>query len=595
VGGAISTEGSSNFQVTVTDCKFESNDGGDGGGAIAAQQDMTLKVDNCEFKSNTAATGGVMWVSDQALAVVEKSNFNSNSARFGASLAQNLAGEYQVSDSQFTKGNAVFDGGAVFATLTATCCSQFQNVKFEDNSATVAGGAFYFAARTPPSSCKNDWKKNLGKEDKSYGKTLEYCFDCEFKDNVAGYGPNYATGASVLKLESDIIKRLSPSEPFEMSFLLVDYYDQTLKGFIDALVKIKVNNGSVLRGEQSKRPERDGSVTFSNLRWGSKPGSKVSILFYTQPATTETGYSVQIRDCGSDQVLYSDYDEKYNNNDGELVWYCLSIQDPDDIVKGLTYAGVAVILFLSFVFLSLLVWKRNKKPIQNASPVFCYCVVAGVVLSAISVSMWTKADNGMCVLRGWLLVLGTSLMFGSLFVREWRLLWIFKNTNVNRRIFTNLDLAKGLALIVSINLVVLIVWTAVAPPYRVEKIKTGNEDEITYECDASFPSSVFIIILIVLQALLLAFNCIVSFFLRNIPSSFNESKHIAFTVYNSAIMMIVGIVLIIVFNDDKTAVLVIIALVSPFLLIDTGIINSSNSLNFGEINRPYCSDAWWFS
>jgi len=131
-----------------------------------------------------------------------------------------------------------------------------------------------------------------------------------------------------------------------------------------------------------------------------------------------------------------------------------------------------------------------------------------------------------------------------------------------------LDLAKGLAFILAVNLVVLIVWTAVAPPYRVESIdiaaddSVGDSDEITYECDISFPSSVFVIILIVLQALLLAFNCVVSFLLRNIPSSFNESKHIAFTVYNSAIMMAVAIVLIIVFNDDKTAVLIIAALVT---------------------------------
>jgi hypothetical protein len=154
--------------------------------------------------------------------------------------------------------------------------------------------------------------------------------------------------------------------------------------------------------------------------------------------------------------------------------------------------------------LGFLFWKRHSKPIGNASPLFCYLIVLGVVFSSVSVAMWTKAEDAMCVLRGWLLAIGTrylfvkkskegrreererererilkeeqekgasfipssfhsfsfSLIFGSLFVREWRLLWIFKNKKTQRRIITNMDLVKGLALIVSLNLIVLIVWTA---------------------------------------------------------------------------------------------------------------------------------------
>jgi len=560
LGGAISAVGSSNFEVTVQDCKLDSNEG-DSGGAIAVQQEMTMKVSNCEFESNTAATGGAISVNDDATVVVRESRFKSNSARFGASLAQNLGGSFRVSRSDFFDGEAVFKGGAVFAGSTATGCSRYERANFTGNEALVAGGAFFFAARAPP-PCSADWKKNK-EHSIDANKELDYCLNCEFSNNEAGYGPDYATGASVLKRESEIEKRLRPSERFEMRFSVVDYYGQTLKGFIDSLVSIKVSNESVLLGDTiDKQPERDGTIAFTNLRWGSEPGSKVSIRFYTEPPTTETEYTVSLHNCNSDdQVLYVK-NEKLND-DQKMVWYCLDIQDPDPIAKNLTYAGVAVILFLSFVFLVLLFWKRKKKPIKSVSPVFCYTIVVGVILSTVSVSMWTTADNGPCVLRGWLLVLGTSLIFGSLFVREWRLLMIFKSAKLGRRIFTNKDLAIGLAAIVAINLVVLIVWTAVAPPYRQETIKmSSDEDEITYECDVSFPSSVFVIILIVLQALLLAFNCLVSFFLRNLPSTFNESKHIAFTVYNSAIMMIVAITLIIIFNDDKTAVLVILALVS---------------------------------
>jgi len=171
---------------------------------------------------------------------------------------------------------------------------------------------------------------------------------------------------------------------------------------------------------------------------------------------------------------------------------------------------------------------------------------------------------------------------------------------------TNANLLKGLGVILSLNLVVLIVWTAVAPPYRTEKIEIStnkdnndsqsSEDKITYECDVSFPSSVFVITLIVLQALLLVFNCVVSFLLRNLPSTFNESKHIAFTVYNSAVMMIVAIVLVIVFNDDKTAVLVIIALVSHHFVLMSSPVSTFSHITLLFLwfhSRPFCLAVWW--
>jgi len=424
-GGALSAVGSSNFEMTVRNSKFESNEAGTQGGAISIAQEMTLNIKDCRFESNKAATGGASSVDDSATVIIDNSRFTKNEARFGGSLAQSLKGSFRVRDSSFERGSAVFDGGALFSSQTATSCSRFENSKFVENQAAVAGGAFFFADRTPPSGCIN----------KRESDSIEsYCSQCEFINNEAGYGPKYATSASVLHFEGrEKMKRVSPSELFEVAFLLEDYYGQRLVGFIDTIVNARVvsSNGSlpVLRGDRSKQPLRDGSVSFNNLRWGAKPGERVSLVFSTDPPTTETRYLFEIQNCGNDQELYQDDQKSDHKKEKEMVWYCLDVKDPDVIARDLTFAGVAVVLFLSFVTLGLLYWKRGKKPIKNASPVFCYSVVVGVILSTVSVTMWTRADNGMCVLRGWLLALGSSLMFGSLFVREWRLLWIIKTAS----------------------------------------------------------------------------------------------------------------------------------------------------------------------
>ena len=308
--------------------------------------------------------------------------------------------------------------------------------------------------------------------------------------------------------------------------------------------------------------------------------------FYSAPETTKIHYTIDIQSCrDSGQVLYF----QPGDNDGEpnatTSWYCLSVQDPAELAQDIVYAAVAVMLFLTLTISCVLLWKIRAQPIQNASPLICFCILAGIAFSSISVLMWNDADDAKCSLRGWLLVIGNTLMFGSLCVREGRMLWIFKIVKAGRkRVITNMDLFKGLLAILAINLLLLVVWTAVAPPIRVSDIHIGREDSITYECDVSSPSGVFVILLIVIQALLLAFDCVVAFLLRNTPSSFNESKHVAFTIYNAAVMMIVTIVLVIVFNDDKTTVLIIVAAVSLFFFPLDLIFPALNSLASNLIN-----------
>ena len=102
---------------------------------------------------------------------------------------------------------------------------------------------------------------------------------------------------------------------------------------------------------------------------------------------------------------------------------------------------------------------------------------------------------------------------------------------------TSVDLILGVSIMLALVSVVLIVWMIVAPPNQLFTVKTDvsgstADNTIIYYCDSSFPSSLFMIVLIVIEALLLGFNCVVVVLTRRLPSNFNESKHIAFTVTN---------------------------------------------------------------
>jgi len=259
-GGAISMTGTSNFNFTLENCVFEENEGGSSGGAIAVQKEMRVGLNQCHLENNYAPTGGAVFVSDSSLLLAERSSFVGNSARFGGSLAQTLGGRLVISDSEVRHSKAVFEGGAFFANNLATGCNLFHNVKFAQNQAAVAGGAIYFASRSPNPSCvvhtDDPWVVDI--DSSEYPEKRRYD-SCQFEGNKAGYGPNYATGASMLLLlNSDSRRtqhiRLQPSEEFEVNLRVVDFYQQTLKGFIDMQVQTKFSvSGTKALNETDQR------------------------------------------------------------------------------------------------------------------------------------------------------------------------------------------------------------------------------------------------------------------------------------------------------------------------------------------------------
>lgn len=557
VGGPLASR---DYVMSFENCKFEDNSAGSFGGVGFFLTSGTYRFNRCGFRRNSATKGGVFATRGSARVEVIDSELTGNEASSGGVLFQTAEGKFVIESSKIEDSRAVTYGGVFYADKLALNCPVFKNTAIRRNRAGQSGGALYFESSQPP--CNS---------------IAGFCKDCTFGSNVAvvGYGNDYASAPAHL-VPGNVLEEIEPGQYFQSFVKVTDAFNQTLKGFVDMEVHLHVENNDtapVISGTIVRQPTRAGEVVFDDVLLGAEPNTQAKIHFDSEPRTTSFDVRVLVSDCSSGDVIYKDRDDLY---------YCLEEKVPDGIARIVVFVAMAIVLALGIVVLILLIWRRKKKPIHNASPSMCYVIVVGVILSAISVAMWTTVEDATCALRGWLLALGLTMTFGSIFVRAYRLLWIFRMSvsdlslnSTRRRVITNTDLLIGVGVLLVLVIIVLAVWMGVGFPSKTEVIdldrshKKGAEHTITYECDHSFPSSLFIIVLIVIEALLLGFNVVVAILTRNIPSNFNESKHIAFTVYNAAIMMVVAVVLVIVFNDSPTALLIIVAMTVLFQCLVT--------------------------
>ncbi|HEY9607166.1 MAG TPA: choice-of-anchor D domain-containing protein [Allocoleopsis sp.] len=113
LGGAINAE--KQTVLTVENCQFNNNVSR-GGGAIFASDRSTLSVTNCTFNGNDAATYGDLEISGGAISTLSKCNIT-------------------ITDSQFTNNKGINGGGiySIFSNLTV------ENSTFTNNDSSSGG------------------------------------------------------------------------------------------------------------------------------------------------------------------------------------------------------------------------------------------------------------------------------------------------------------------------------------------------------------------------------------------------------------------------------------------------------------------------
>ena len=230
---------SSNADMTYTNLTFINNSAGYGGGLYWSKNSVT--IDGMTFINNSAEQGGAIFFpnggsSTQNPTKVINSDFSGNSATSGGAIYLNNVGNIFILNNSFTDNSAVMDGGAIYvpfggylvdigySNFTGNNASQggaifsggkgvttghIHDCNFNNNSATVSGGAIYVSNTQLIMNCNFDANKADGDGGAVYvseGVTGAKIQDSTFTNSHASNGGAVYYGGITSNFNRDCLK-----------------------------------------------------------------------------------------------------------------------------------------------------------------------------------------------------------------------------------------------------------------------------------------------------------------------------------------------------------------------------------------------------
>lgn len=233
--------------------------------------------------------------------------------------------------------------------------------------------------------------------------------------------------------------------------------------------------------------------------------------------------------------------------------------------------GVATIAWIIFLIVH---W--NHRVIVAASPLFLLTILLGSLIVYVSIFSWMPnlINSSICNLRAWLLPLGFMTMFGALLAKTHRIHRLYNSKGIAMIVIRNIQVALITLIIVVGQAVLSILMITVTKldstvkivdPYRVSRNY--------YVCTFSTALKILLGLNVGYAFLLLVWGSYLAYRIRKVPISiYDESKVIAFSIYNTCFFGIIVIVIQLAVGNSSRYLTFMITAVCCFLgaMITTG-------------------------
>ena len=273
--------------------------------------------------------------------------------------------------------------------------------------------------------------------------------------------------------------------------------------------------------------------------------------FSTRPANI-----FQVRDGQAEYVAYSE---------GGII---VNASDPDFISDEFnrTYDTVLPVVAASFVVLTVIllclillvhiftIIYRKHHSIRASSLKLNQLVFAGCYISVMAALLYEihnalplrglAADVACHATVAWLIPIGYTLIFGTIVARTWRLYRIFTHYLDPGSLISNQVLFAFVFILLAIDVIIAIVWTAVDPTKHVFDTRVEEHGEKGYElvlvryCTGSKYYLIWIGVVLVYKFLVLSVMVVLSLLTRNIYNKNFQTKSLRVLAYLVGILFV---------------------------------------------------------
>ncbi|CAK4349662.1 unnamed protein product [Aphanomyces euteiches] len=250
---------------------------------------------------------------------------------------------------------------------------------------------------------------------------------------------------------------------------------------------------------------------------------------------------------------------------------------PTDSSAYTSMMALAVILIVVIVLCAVgVVFFRKYTVIKRAQwPLLLTMLLGGFLLCVYVLVGGGAPTASLCGSRPVLVVLGYTLIFGSLFVKSLRVYWIFSNKSLKKVTVSLWKIVKILLVLLGIEIVILFAWLASDFPLPTVQTKPSKEFVGTVNAAVCRSSSfIFSALLIFWKAVITFGGLYMSFLIRNAGSDFQESVWI----FASSCIVMVGALILLpmayltelspTIEYTFQSVVILLGTVRPLVLVD---------------------------
>jgi len=196
------------------------------------------------------------------------------------------------------------------------------------------------------------------------------------------------------------------------------------------------------------------------------------------------------------------------------------------VVGFMLFMGIVAAL-VSLFFLVIVFWYAKTPVIKASHSTMLYFILFGCLLGCAYIMVnAARVTVGLCYAGLWLGHLSYGVVFGTLFLKTWRVYRLVNSSLRRIKISTTYINAVVLGTIGVLCVYLLIMSVVDKAAVAYQNNYSGNQETKTAYC--SFRISAMSIVLFTVEGLVLVAGCVMCYLSKGVPDIVNESAYIAF-------------------------------------------------------------------